>query len=56
VENVEEFRARAEATLSFGIWQNVSLNLSVLDLYDTQPAQNVPNNELQVRSSVGIAF
>jgi hypothetical protein len=56
VQNVSEYRSRFESTFSYGIWQNISLNLGLLDLYDTQPAANVPNNDLQVRSSLGITF
>ena len=56
VEEVSEYRSRFETTLSYGIWQNISLNVSVLDLYDTQPAANVPNNDLQIRSSLGVTF
>jgi len=56
VEDVDEYRARIEANLSYGIWGNLSLNVTLLDLYDTQPAHNVPRNDLQVRSSLGITF
>jgi putative salt-induced outer membrane protein YdiY len=56
VEELSEYRSRFETTLSYGIWQNISLNVSVLDLYDTQPAANVPNNDLQIRSSLGFTF
>lgn len=52
----EEYRARAEATLSHTLWRNLSLNFSVLDLYDTVPAVGVPHNEFQVHSSLGITF
>ncbi|MCU0784410.1 MAG: DUF481 domain-containing protein [Verrucomicrobia bacterium] len=55
-ENPGEFRARLDATLSLAILQNLSLNLSVLDLYDTNPALGVDNNEVQIRSSLGINF
>jgi putative salt-induced outer membrane protein YdiY len=51
-----EYRARIESNLSYAFWQNLSLNLSVLDLYDSEPAQTVPNNDLQIRSSLGITF
>ncbi len=51
-----DFRARAEATLSYALWRNVSLHLSMLDLYDTQPAQSVTRNDLQVHTSVGVTF
>ena len=56
VEDVQQYRARFESTLSYGFWQNLALNLSVLDLYDTQPANGVPKNDLQIRSSLGITF
>jgi hypothetical protein len=56
VFDFSSYRARFEATMSYGIWQNLSLNFTVLDLYDTQPAQNVPKNDLQVRSSLGVTF
>jgi hypothetical protein len=55
-ESFEEYRARLDTTLSFGLTKSLSLNLSVLDLYDTDPANRVNNNELQIRSSVGVTF
>jgi len=55
-EHVEQYRARIDGTLSFALWQNVSLRLSLLDLYDTDPARGVDNNELQIRSLLGINF
>jgi len=51
-----DFRARAESTLSYSLWHNVSLHLSLLDLYDTKPAQSIANNDLQVHTSVGVTF
>jgi len=56
VEDFGEYRMRFETTLSYGFWQSLSLNLTVLDLYDTQPAPGVPKNDLQIRSSLGITF
>jgi hypothetical protein len=56
VEDLQQYRLRFESTLSYGFWQNLSLNLSVLDLYDTKPASGVPPNDLQIRSSLGITF
>ena len=51
-----EYRARLESNLAYALWQNLSLNLSVLDYYDSHPAEAVPNNDLQIRSSIGITF
>jgi len=56
LERAADFRFRLESTLSVGVVQNMSLNLSILDIFDTQPASNVDRNELMVRSSVGLSF
>jgi hypothetical protein len=54
--NLENYRARAESTLSYALWHNMSLHLSVLEIYDDRPAQGVTPNDLQVHSSIGITF
>ena len=51
-----QYRMRFESTLSYALMLNVSLNFSVIDLYDTQPTVGVPNNDLQLRTSVGLKF
>lgn len=56
IADFEQYRMRLESTLSYAVWQNISLNVSVLDLYDTQPAINVPNNDFQLRTSLGVTF
>ena len=56
IADFEQYRMRFESTLSYAVWQNISLNVSVLDLYDTQPAINVPNNDFQLRTSLGVTF
>jgi hypothetical protein len=55
-DDFSQYRARFECTLSYGLLQYLTLNLTVLDLYDTQPARNVSKNELQIRSSLGFVF
>ncbi|MBC8096566.1 MAG: DUF481 domain-containing protein [Akkermansiaceae bacterium] len=54
--NLTGYRMRFESTLKYDLWKNLSLNLTVLDMYDTQPAEDVSQNELQIRSSVGVKF
>lgn len=56
IADFEQYRMRFESTLSYALLQNISLNVSLLDLYDTQPAVNVPNNDFQLRTSLGITF
>ena len=55
-EDFSRFRFKFDSTLSFPVWKNLSINLSVLDLYDTDPAAGSEKNELLVRSTVGITF
>lgn len=54
--NQRDFRFRIESNLRYWLLENLSFNLTVLDLYDTQPAANVGNNDLQIRSSIGVKF
>lgn len=55
-EDASQFRLRLDSTLSYRVWSGLSLNLTVLDIYDTDPAPNVAPNEFQLRSSVGFTF
>jgi len=56
LEQFDQFRFQLNATLSYALWQGISLNLSALDLYDSNPAPGVERNELQLRTTVGITF
>jgi hypothetical protein len=56
VEDVREYRFRFEGNLRFWLNGNLSLNLTVLDQYDTLPARTVMQNDLQIRSSIGVKF
>ena len=56
LEEDGEWRARFEATLSFPLVKNFTLNFQVIDIYDTDPARGVDKNELQFRSSIGVTF
>lgn len=51
-----EYRVRLESTLKYPLRKNVSLNLIVIDLYDSKPAPRVENNDLQIRSAIGVKF
>jgi putative salt-induced outer membrane protein YdiY len=51
-----EYRFRGESTLRFPLVKNLSLNLNVIDIYDTQVPVGVQNNDLQLRSALGIKF
>jgi putative salt-induced outer membrane protein YdiY len=56
VEDASQFRFRFDSTLSYRLWSSVSFNLTVLDLFDTDPAPGVNQNEVQLRSSLGFTF
>lgn len=56
VDDPEQFRFRLDANVSYKLIENLSLNLSLLDQYDTDPAPKVGQNELQIRSTIGITF
>jgi hypothetical protein len=51
-----EYRFRLEANLRYSLLNNVSLIFTVRDLYDTNPAKDVPQNDLQLTSSIGVKF
>ncbi len=52
----QEYRFRFESNLRYWLLQNLSFNLTVLDIYDTEPAKDVGRNDLQIRSSIGVKF
>lgn len=54
--NLGQYRFRFESTLGYALMLNFSLNVSVIDLYDTQPAGGVPPNDFQLRTSLGVKF
>jgi putative salt-induced outer membrane protein len=55
-ETFSEYRLRFEANLRLWLRSNLFLSLSVINLFDTVTAPGVPQNDLQVRSSVGVRF
>ena len=53
-----EYRACLESNLKVKLTDQgrIFLNLSVIDIYDTIPAQDVSPNDFQLRSSIGVKF
>lgn len=56
IDEPSHYRMRFETNLRYAMLQNVFLNLSVIDIYDSRPANRVQKNDLQVRSSIGVKF
>jgi hypothetical protein len=55
-DDVSQFKIRGEANLRYWLLNNLSLNLTVIDLYDTRVATGIDENDLQIRSSIGVKF
>lgn len=51
-----DYRVRLEATVSYALFSNLSWNVSLIDLYDSEPTPGVSKNDLQVRSGLGFSF
>jgi hypothetical protein len=56
VDSITDYRIRGEANLSYALRNNLALKLTVIDLYETNPALGISNNDLQIRSSIGLKF
>ena len=54
--DLNSFRARLETNVRYSLLDNLSLTLSILDIYDTEPAAGVGKNDLQIRSMIGVSF
>ena len=56
VDDIAQYRYRFEATVRLWLTTHLSLNFSVFDIFDTNPASDVRENDLQVRSAIGVKF
>lgn len=55
-DDTGEYKVRFEANLRYWLKSNLSLNLTVINLYDTRVAAGIEPNDLQIRSSIGVKF
>lgn len=55
-EDFSEYRMRFESNLRYAVLNNLAFIVTVLDTYETQTARDVPQNDLQIRSSIGVKF
>ena len=55
-DDVSEYKLRFEANLRYWLRSNLSINFTVINLYDTRVALGVEPNDLQIRSSIGVKF
>jgi hypothetical protein len=56
VDNWRQYRFRFESNLRYALVNNFTFVVTVLDQYDSGPAEGVPQNDLQVRSAIGVKF
>lgn len=56
LNDTDDYQIRAEVNLAIGVISQLSVNFTVINLYDSQPAEGVPNNEFQFRSALGVQF
>ena len=53
---MREYKLRMEANLRLWLRNNLYFNLTVINLYDTVTAPGIGQNDLQIKSSVGVRF
>jgi hypothetical protein len=51
-----DFRAQYTLNFSYPLLKRTTLNLNVIDLYDTKPANGVNNNDLTIQTTLGVSF
>jgi putative salt-induced outer membrane protein len=56
LEDLHMYKFRMEANVRYWLNSNLSLNFTVINLYDTVTAPGVGQNDLQLRSSIGMKF
>jgi putative salt-induced outer membrane protein len=56
VNDFGDYRLRIDASLSYPLWKSLTLNLNLIDLFDSRPPRGVRRNDLTIQSSLGITF
>jgi putative salt-induced outer membrane protein len=56
LDDLHMYKLRMEANVRYWLNSNLSLNFTVINLYDTVTAPGVGQNDLQLRSSIGMKF
>lgn len=54
--NLQDYRFRFETNLRYWFLESFSFALTLVDIYDTQPASGIGRNDLQIRSTLGVKF
>lgn len=56
VEDFSLYRFRFESNLRYALLNNLFFTVTVIDQYDSDPAEGISPNDLQVRSTIGVKF
>ena len=56
INDFGEYRLRLEGTLRYPLSDKISFNMIFIDIYDTQAAQGIDRNDMQIRSTLGVRF
>lgn len=52
----EDYRIRLDLTAAYPLFKNITINLNVIDQYESRPTATVHNNDLEIQSTVGLTF
>jgi putative salt-induced outer membrane protein YdiY len=56
VEDFSLYRFRFESNLRYALLNNLFFTVTVIDQFDSNPAEGIGPNDLQVRSTIGVKF
>lgn len=56
ISDLGDFRAQYTLNFSYPLLKRTTINLNVIDLYDTNPVQGVNNNDLTIQTTLGVSF
>lgn len=56
VENLNEYHVRFELGMSYPLFRRITLNVNLIDEFESQPPARVDRNDLQVQSTLGLNF
>ena len=56
IEDLSDYRVRFDLGLSYPLLKRLTIQLNVVDEFDSRPPPHVDTNELQIQSTVGLTF
>lgn len=56
VSDPEDYRIRLDLTAAYPLLKNITINLNIIDQYESRPTVSVHNNDLEIQSTVGLTF